>query len=243
MKKAIGIIVLGLLWCNVGFASDWLIKPASDGSIESYNIKNAKEFGPLQFRVFVVTSLTKEKIKYQTTIVKKLFDYCGKKDGTYPTPSEIFMLGKPELEDRGIQVSKNGNYVLYETAYMKFLHVFQYYEKKYRGDIRINCYIDKRGHLIEVLDHNNPPKDLKPRASTMNYYKKVYEKERYEIRYFDCNREMHGAIVDELMVFGRKELEKIFSETVPSEEILWNSWPKGSRGEEKVRLICQKVQE
>ena len=41
----------------------------------------------------------------------------------------------------------------------------------------------------------------------------------------------------------RKELEKIFSETVPSEKILWSSWPKGSRGEGRVRLICQKVQE
>ena len=132
---------------------------------------------------------------------------------------------------------------MYETAYKRFLHYFQYYEKKYRGDIRISCYLDNRGYIAEVDDHNNPPKDLKTRATTMNYYKRIYEKERYEIGYFDCNREMHGSIIDEMMVSSRKELEKIFSETVPSEKILWSSWPKGSRGEGRVRLICQKVQE
>ena len=130
MKKLLGILVISLLWSNVGVASDWLIMPESNGSIESYNIKNAKEFGPLQFRVFEVISLNKEKIKYQTTIVKKLFDYCEKKDGTYPTPSEFFMFGKPELEDRGIQVSKNGNKSYVRNSLQEISTLFPILRKK-----------------------------------------------------------------------------------------------------------------
>ena len=61
MKKFLGIVVLGLLWCNISYCSEWLTYNSKNNSMESYNIITAKEFGPLQFRLFKASGTQEKK--------------------------------------------------------------------------------------------------------------------------------------------------------------------------------------
>ena len=238
MKKLLGILVLGLLWCNVGVASDWIIFKESNGSMESYNIKSAKEYGPLQFKVLISRSDTKDKIKYKQTVLKKLYDYCDKKDGIYPTPKELHIYGKPEFEDFGIQVSGNGNRIEYATPYKRYLYPHEYSDtSKFRGYIFATCYLSEGGFLLKVPEPGVIPKNAVPREKTMRRWINHAAISYYEINYLDCNREMVGVIVEEAMIKNRKKLQKRFEETTEVEKIIWKKYYDPFR----LAKVCKKL--
>tara|TARA_B100000959_G_scaffold16876_1_gene16401 strand:+ start:119 stop:352 length:234 start_codon:yes stop_codon:yes gene_type:complete len=69
MKKLLGILVLGLLWCNVGYtASSWFEITNRDNTSNYWNLKEAEEIGsnkfkiPLGFKQYLLQALTNLKI-------------------------------------------------------------------------------------------------------------------------------------------------------------------------------------
>jgi len=247
MKK-ISLYVFLVLMCpslNVWAAdSGWYIVQDRSQDIESYNLKTAKEIGPQQFKVYVLRSQTKEKIDYRIKVQNKLFDYCGKKDGKYPTPKELFIYGKPELKDLGIIVKQNGNLVSTTVPYKRFLNTFQFNQEGEfgRGYMWITCYLDKRGYQVRVKDHttldNN--NNLMTRKELKAYEFKLAHTIFPAIGYYDCFRNMPGLVPDEIAI-GMKEAEQKFISKTNPEEIRWFSRKEDSRGFQRLLVICEKL--
>ena len=54
MKKLLGIVVLGLLWCNVGVADIKLLKKYSDGKLIEITEDSSKEDKRMYFGIHIV---------------------------------------------------------------------------------------------------------------------------------------------------------------------------------------------
>ena len=87
MKKFLTILVLGLLWCNATFAdSSWIKFPLNNNETQNFNIKDAVEVGPNQYKLESVLTKDSKKIEYQKRAIEKLTKYCGKTPGIYEVP-------------------------------------------------------------------------------------------------------------------------------------------------------------
>jgi len=241
MKKLLGIVVLGLLWCNISYCSEWLTYNSKNNSMESYNIITAKEFGPLQFRLFKASGDSREKVEYEKTVMKELFNYCDKKDGFYPTPKKLFIYGDPEFKDFGIEVKWNGNFIQYQVPYKRYLYAHQYNRQEFQGDIFATCYLDKHGFLVKIKEPGVKPIGAMSRKDVMSYHFEMIGGLKYEIQYFDCNRVMQGHLIEEMIIDSRRKLQERFEQTVETEKIKWMSWPELSNGEFRLKEICSKL--
>ena len=104
MKKLLGIVVLGLLWCNVVYAeSSWFEIPNNDNTSNYWNLKKAEEIGPNKFKIPSVVIKTPERLKYEKFLIKKLVPYCGKAPGKYKEPSDFLTKGTPTTFKRALQ--------------------------------------------------------------------------------------------------------------------------------------------
>ena len=84
MKKLFLYILLGLLFCNVGYAaSSWFEIPNNDNTSNYWNLKKAEEIGPNKFKIPSVVIKTSERLEYEKFLIKKFIPYCGKTPGKY----------------------------------------------------------------------------------------------------------------------------------------------------------------
>jgi hypothetical protein len=228
MKKLLAIVVLGLLSFDLSLADikkkgnkDWYVHETAGQRVRIYDIKNAKEIGHQQFKVVMTSSKTKEKLKYQELVVEQLSKFCGKTAGTYPTPKEMLIYGKPDLEDFGIQVEYTNDVhtIYYEIAYKKFVEKYKYEKKKYRERMDFSCSLKKEkpdGSFVQMK-----LKDI------LRFEKELVYKEYKSDQYFDCRRELTGS-------FYRKLDDNV-------KKIHWTPPREGSLGETFLKEICLRV--
>jgi len=63
MKKLLGIVVLGLLWCNVGFAEEINCNTLNECLKKNYTIKNKITFKPAESFFNIIYELEKKRAK------------------------------------------------------------------------------------------------------------------------------------------------------------------------------------
>jgi hypothetical protein len=228
MKKFLAIIVLGLISVDLSLADikkkenkDWYVYETGDQRVRIYDIKNAKEIGHQQFKVVMTSSKTKERLKYQELVVEQLSKFCGKAAGTYSTPKEMLIYGKPDLDDFGIKVSYTNDIhkIDYQIAYKKFVPKFLYDKKEFRGHMDFSCSLKEErpdGSLVQMK-----LKDI------ITFEKELVYKEYTKDQYFDCRRELTGR-------FYRKLDDNV-------KKIHWTPPKEGSLGETFLNEICLRV--
>ena len=174
MKKLLRIAVLSLLWCNFAVAaSSWLKFPMDDNETMNYNIKDAEEVGPNQYKLESVLTKDSKKIEYQKRAIEKLTKYCGKTPGIYKVPKE--MLTEGEATQSGeINVMDLGM-VFFKTPYLKF-----------DATQPILCSPDMKGKISNQYTPENEEKIIQ------NNIRILYQ-EMIMIEYQDCRRKMRGA--------------------------------------------------
>jgi hypothetical protein len=229
MKKLLSIIVLSLLFSGNAYSDefkkkgnkDWYVYETTSQRVRIYDTKNAKEIGHQQFKVVMTSSKTKEKLKYQELVVEQLSKFCGKTAGTYPTPKEMLIYGKPDLEDFGIQVEYTNDVhkIYYEIAYKKFVEKRRYDKIKFRERMDFSCSLKE-----EKLDGSLVQMKLK---DILRFEKELVYKEYKSDQYFDCRRELTGR-------FYRKLEDKV-------KKIHWTPPREGSLGETFLKEICLRV--
>ena len=94
MKKLLGIFVLGLLFCNVGFADSdgYVVLDRGDGNKMIWNLKTIKEIGYMQYRIEFTTRPTRERVLYTRNIIKELVNYCDLPAGQHDSTNKLFEL-------------------------------------------------------------------------------------------------------------------------------------------------------
>ena len=84
MKKLLGIIVLGLLWCNVGFGDDQTErKKLIDNLINKHNIFEKIEIPGLVPRVWVTPQFHRLKFSEKKTYIHLIYSYYYTKNPKY----------------------------------------------------------------------------------------------------------------------------------------------------------------
>ena len=174
MKKLFLYVFLSLLWCNVGFAdSSWIKFPLNNNETQNFNIKDAVEVGPNQYKLESVLTKDSKKIEYQKRAIEKLTKYCGKTPGIYEVPKE--MLTEGEATQSGeINVMDLGM-VLFKTPYLKF-----------DATQPIVCAPDMKGKFLNRYTPENEEKIIQ------NNIRALYQ-EMIVIEYQDCRRKMYGT--------------------------------------------------
>ena len=174
MKKLSLYVFLSLLWCNVGFAdSSWIKFPLNNNETQNFNIKDAVEVGPNQYKLESVLTKDSKKIEYQKRAIEKLTKYCGKTPGIYEVPKE--MLTEGEATQSGeINVMDLGM-VLFKTPYLKF-----------DATQPIVCAPDMKGKFSNRYTPENEEKIIQ------NNIRALYQ-EMIVIEYQDCRRKMYGT--------------------------------------------------
>jgi len=178
MKKLFLYVFLGLLWCNVGFAtSSWLKFPLAGNETRNFNIKDAVEVGPNQYKMETVTTKDSKKIEYQKKAIEKLTKYCGKKSGKYEVPEEMLTEGKTTMPGEISVVGgpgEKGGIVLFKIPYRKF-----------EGTHAIYCATNMESKRNRYTPGNE--------KEIINNNIRVLYQEMIMIEYQDCRRKMRGA--------------------------------------------------
>ena len=181
MKKFLSIIVLGLLWCNAGAAdSSWLKFPLDNNETMNFNIKDAIETGPNQYKIESVLTKDSKKIEYQKMAIEKLTKYCGKKSGKYEVPEEMLTEGKTTMPGEISVVGgpgEKGGVVLFKIPYRKF-----------EGYHSIICATNMQSK--EPMRNRYTPGNEK---EIINNNIRVLYQEMIVIEYQDCRRKMYGT--------------------------------------------------
>ena len=181
MKKLLSIIVLGLLWCNAGAAdSSWLKFPLDNNETMNFNIKDAIETGPNQYKIDTVLTKDSKKIEYQKMAIEKLTKYCGKKSGKYEVPEEMLTEGKTTMPGEISVVGgpgEKGGVVLFKIPYRKF-----------EGTHAIYCATTMQSK--EPMRNRYTPGNEK---EIINNNIRLLYQEMIMIEYQDCRRKMRGA--------------------------------------------------
>ena len=169
---------LGLLWCNAGVAaSSWLKFPLANNETVNYNIKDAVEVGPNQYKMETVTTKDSKKIEYQKKAIEKLTKYCGKKSGKYEVPEEMLTEGKTTMPGEISVVGgpgEKGGIVLFKIPYRKF-----------EGTHAIYCATNMESKRNRYTPGNE--------KEIINNNIRVLYQEMIVIEYQDCRRKMRGA--------------------------------------------------
>jgi|ETNmetMinimDraft_16_1059900.scaffolds.fasta_scaffold71572_2 hypothetical protein len=213
MKKLLGILVLGLLWCNILFAQDYMVIEREDDVRQIWNIKDAKEIGMMQFEVKYTRRPGKDLLIYNRKIVRELFNYCDKPVGKYESTPEMLYLGKPDRPDRGVTVKKgeSSKSVEYWIPYYKFLNSWEI-EKPYEwSDFDLTC-------KFKIKD----TEEFQSREYMIDWKIKLENKEYYSNWYFDCDR----------LLYDEKEPWQ-------GREIIWRSTKPDSNGEYYIKTACK----
>ena len=185
MKKLLGIMVLGLLWCNYSFAdSSWIKYPLDNNETWNFNMKSVIEVGPDQYKVETVKTKDPKKLEYQKKAIEKLTKYCGKEPGKYKVPEELLTEGEITKEDyHTVSGLKPG-----EIMVLKHLVAFEMPYIQFRGDILIFCAT--KIHSGTKTDFNYTPEN---EESVINEnIRRLYD-EQISIAYYDCRRRMRAS--------------------------------------------------
>ena len=108
--------------------SKWVNLPSRAGDTTYFNIKDADEIGPGQFKIQSMVVKSEEKKKYLKKVIAGLVRYCGKKDGQYVphlTDNNLFIKDKsPDLQVSKIRVitqkGSNKAFVGWDPPYSRF---------------------------------------------------------------------------------------------------------------------------
>jgi len=178
MKKLFLYIFLGLLWCNAGAAdSSWLKFPLDNNETMNFNIKDAIETGPNQYKIESVLTKDSKKTEYQKMAIEKLTKYCGKKSGKYEVPEEMLTEGKTTMPGEISVVGgpgEKGGIVLFKIPYRKF-----------EGTHAIYCATNMESKRNRYTPGNE--------KEIINNNIRVLYQEMIMIEYQDCRRKMRGA--------------------------------------------------
>ena len=185
MKKLFLYLFLGLLWCNVGVAdSSWLKFPLANNETVNYNIKDAVEVGPNQYKMETVTTKDSKKIEYQKKSIENLTKYCGKTPGTYKVPKEMLIEGeityKKNKTSSGVKpgeiLVKDFGVVIFEIPYRKF-----------EGFVAIFCSTNMKSKKKMANDYTPENEEKIIRENIRLLYQ-----ESIMVEYQDCRRRMNG---------------------------------------------------
>lgn len=181
MKKLFTILVLGFFWSNVGLTdSTWLKFTLNNNETMNFNIKNAVEVGPNQYKIQSVLTKDSKKIEYQKMAIEKLTKYCGKKTGKYEVPEEMLTEGKKTMPGEISVIGgpgEKGGVVIFKIPYRKFESSFP-----------IFCTMTMNSK--EPMRNKYTPENEKKIIS--NNIQILYE-ENIVDNYQDCRRSMRGA--------------------------------------------------
>ena len=174
-------MVLGLLWCNAGAAdSSWLKFPLDNNETMNFNIKDAIEMGPNQYKIESVLTKDSKKIEYQKMAIEKLTKYCGKKSGKYEVPEEMLTEGKTTMPGEISVVGgpgEKGGVVIFKIPYRKF-----------EGYHSIVCATNMESK--EPMQNRYTPENEK---EIINNNIRILYQEMIVIEYQDCRRKMYGT--------------------------------------------------
>ena len=181
MKKLLGIVVLGLLWSNIGLTnSTWLKFPLDNNETMNFNIKDAVEVGPNQFKIQSVLTKDSKKIAYQKMAIEKLTKYCGKKTGKYEIPEAMLTEGKKTIPGEISVIGgpgEKGGVVIFKIPYRKF-----------EGSFPIFCSMSMNSK--EPMRNRYTQENEK---KIINNNIRILYQENIMIGYQDCRRKMKGA--------------------------------------------------
>ena len=181
MRKILGIVVLGLLWNNIGLTdSTWLKFPLDNNETMNFNIKDAVEVGPNQFKIQSVLTKDSKKIEYQKMAIEKLTKYCGKKTGKYEVPEEMLTEGKKTMPGEISVIGgpgEKGGVVIFKIPYRKF-----------EGSFPIFCTMNMNSK--ETMRNRYTQEN---EEKIINNNIRILYQEDILVGYQDCRRKMRGA--------------------------------------------------
>ena len=181
MKKLLAIVILGLLWSNVGLTDPtWLKFPLANNETMNFNIKDAVEVGPNQYKIQSVLTKDSKKIEYQKMAIEKLTKYCAKKTGKYEIPQEMLTEGKKTITGEISVIGgpgEKGGVVIFKIPYQKF-----------EGSFPIFCTMNMNSKepMRNRYTQENEKKIIK------NNIRILYQ-EDILVGYQDCRRKMRGS--------------------------------------------------
>jgi hypothetical protein len=124
MKKAIGIIVLGLLWCNVGFAGESFLETVTFNDKKYYpRVSDQADYKIIQF-------MDENKLVRYSKYISKKFMRIVYSDYESPIPSTYSLTGRSNL--LGYQLTKPEYYYVYKE-FKELIQMFLKRNKKPYG--------------------------------------------------------------------------------------------------------------
>ena len=226
MKKLLGIVVLGLLFCNVGFADSdgYVVLDRGDGNKMIWNLKTIKEIGYMQYRIEFTTRPTRERVLYTRNIIKELVNYCDLPAGQHDSTNKLFELGPPEQKDTGVLVEESDGedgkqkFIEYFIPYNRFLPRREWEEGSKYAHFQIRC-----------KTYYKNSKTLMPKKAVADFYIKIMTRELEEENFYDCDRIMYTD-------------RKINYDLTPSDELYpWKAYSPGANGEYYIKTVCEKL--
>ena len=219
-------MVLGLLWCNVGFADSngYVVLDREDSHKMIWNLKTAKEIGYMQYQIEFTTRPTRERILYTRNTIKELVNYCDKPAGKYDSTNKLLELGVPDIKDSGVLVEQydrsDGVQIIinYRIPYNKFLMIWE----KGKGS-----EYEHFGVICKQYYENS--KTLLTKKTIADRYIELMTQDQKDEYFYDCDR---------IMYTHRK---KNYDLTPTDELYPWKAYQEGSNGEFYIKSVCAKL--
>jgi hypothetical protein len=95
------------------------------GSTETYDLSTVKMLQPGRFAIVSTSIDDPDVMKLKLKVLDTLQAYCKQPNGKYPAPTDLFMLGPPDMEIESIEVQTVSSLVKGRNASVKF--VFWHY--------------------------------------------------------------------------------------------------------------------
>jgi hypothetical protein len=91
---------------------------------ETYDLATVQVISPGRFTIMETSIATPDVMKFELKVLKTLRTYCEYSDGKYPAPSDLFVLGPPDLPVQQIEVESSGTrrkHVQWEYPYSRYI--------------------------------------------------------------------------------------------------------------------------
>ena len=156
-----------------------------DETIYHYAVGQAQQIGPHQYVVIRLSTDGNERLRFRHNTIGQLYRFCGKKDGTYRSPTELLIFGSPDFQDQGIAVG-NGT-VSWPIPYRKFTDPYLL-ELQTTDHETIVCQLTRADGAVLSAEE----------SKRITLYS-IYEEKRRSFETYDCEYKLSGYRLDGLM--------------------------------------------